>query len=142
MRTIFADSGYWIAFLHTGDRLHERARAVAADLGSTRIVTTQMVLTEVFGHLSRLGSRQRGLAVSLVQDLEARASVEIVPQTDEQFRAAVERYAARGDQRWSLTDCASFLIMEDRGIREALAFDRDFEQAGFAALLRDRSAGR
>ena len=27
--------------------------------------------------------------------------------------------------------------MEERGIGEALAHDRDFEQAGFSALLRD-----
>ena len=27
--------------------------------------------------------------------------------------------------------------MEERGITEALAYDRDFEQAGFVALLRD-----
>ena len=136
MRTIFADSGYWIAFLHTRDRLHERARAMAAGLSTVRIVTTQMVLVEVLGHLARLGSDQRELAVWLVRDLEAAGNVEIVPQTDEQFEAAVERYAARADQRWSLTDCASFLVMEDRGISEALAYDRDFEQAGFAALLR------
>ncbi len=38
-----------------------------------------------------------------------------------------------------LTDCASFLVMEKRGIAEALAYDRDFEQAGFVALLRDAS---
>ena len=40
------------------------------------------------------------------------------------------------DQRWSLTDCSSFLLMEQRGISEALAYDRDFEQAGFIPLLR------
>ncbi|MXW23100.1 MAG: nucleic acid-binding protein, partial [Chloroflexi bacterium] len=44
MRTLFADSGYWIALLHTGDQLHERARTLAIDLGSAKIVTTQMAL--------------------------------------------------------------------------------------------------
>ena len=39
-------------------------------------------------------------------------------------------------QTWILTDCASFLVMEERNITEALAYDRDFEQAGFTALLR------
>ena len=72
----------------------------------------------------------------MVRNLEARPDVEIVPQTEAQFRAAVERYAGRPDQTWSLTDCASFLVMEQRNITEALAYDRDFEQAGFTALLR------
>ena len=136
MRTVFADSGYWVAFLHTRDRLHSRARAVAADLGSATIVTTQMALVEVLDHLSGRGEQRRRLAVRMVRELEARPDVEVVPQTDAQFRAAVERYAARPDQTWSLTDCASFLVMEERDITEALAYDRDFEQAGFTALLR------
>ena len=59
-----------------------------------------------------------------------------MPQTAAQFRAAVERYTERPDQAWSLTDCASFIVMEERGITEALAHDRDFEQAGFTSLLR------
>ncbi len=136
MTVVFADSGYWIALLHAGDHLHQRARALAARLGSVTIVTTHMVLAEVLDHFASWGGRRRARAVQLVRDLENNPTVEIVPQSDAQFRAAVERYAARPDQRWSLTDCASFLLMEERGIGEALAYDRDFEQAGFAALLR------
>ena len=136
MRTLFADSGYWIALLYPRDQVHERANAVAAGLGTVEIVTTQMVLAEAFNHLSRQGERFRNLAVQMFRDLESKPNVEIVHQTDAQFRAAVERYAARSDQRWSLTDCASFLVMEGRGITEALAYDRDFQQAGFVALLR------
>ena len=73
----------------------------------------------------------------MVHELETDPSVEIVPQTDAQFRAALARYAARSDQTWSLTDCASFLVMEERNITDALAHDRDFQQAGFRALLRE-----
>ncbi len=51
------------------------------------------------------------------------------------FRQAMERYRARGDKTWSLTDCTSFLIMEEKGIAEALSADDDFVQAGFRALL-------
>ena len=136
MRTLFADSGHWIALLHPRDQTHERAKAVAARLGPVAIVTTQMALVEALNHLSGGGERIRNLAVQMFRGLQDNADVEIVPQTDEQFKAAVERYAARNDQRWSLTDCASFLVMEERNISEALAYDRDFEQAGFIALLR------
>ena len=37
---------------------------------------------------------------------------------------------------WSLTDCTSFVIMEQMEISEALTPDRHFEQAGFVALYR------
>jgi predicted nucleic acid-binding protein len=42
----------------------------------------------------------------------------------------------RPDKRYSLTDCISFVFMEQRAIREAPAFNRHFEQAGFAAMPR------
>ena len=35
-----------------------------------------------------------------------------------------------------LTDCISFVVMQERGIAEALTGDHHFEQAGFAALLK------
>ena len=136
MNVVFADAGYFIANLDNRDPLHERARTVAAGLGLFSTVTTQMVIAEVLNYVSRGGDYLRSLAVQLVRNLEARPDVEIVPQTEAQFRAAVERYAARPDQTWSLTDCASFLVMEQRNITEALAYDRDFEQAGVAAPLR------
>ena len=136
MTTVFADSGHWIALLHPRDQMHEQAKAVVAGLGSVAIVTTQMALAEVLNHLSREGERLRTLAVQMVQALEDNPAVEIIPQTDAQFRAALQRYASRSDQRWSLTDCASFLVMEQRNLTQALAYDRDFEQAGFVALLR------
>ena len=45
-RTIFADSGYWIAIMYSGDQLHGRAMQMASSLASAQIVTTQMVLPE------------------------------------------------------------------------------------------------
>ena len=78
--------------------------------------------------------------MGLAQGLERDTDVVVVPQADAQFTAALERYASQADQTWGLTDCASFLVMEERTITEALAYDRDFEQAGFTALLREGRA--
>jgi predicted nucleic acid-binding protein len=41
----------------------------------------------------------------------------------------------RQDKDWSLVDCASFIIMQRRGITETLTTDHHFEQAGFRLLL-------
>jgi predicted nucleic acid-binding protein len=57
--------------------------------------------------------------------------------TSSAFRWALERYRSRVDKTWGLTDCMSFLIMEQKGITEALSGDRDFQQAGFEVLLID-----
>ena len=136
MAAVFADAGYWIALWYPRDALHLKAVSVARGLGSSAVVTTQMVLVEALDSMAGMGEFQRGFAVQMVHELQDNPDVEIVPQTDSQFRAAIQRYAARSDQRWSLTDCASFLVMEERALTEALAYDRDFEQAGFVALLR------
>ena len=134
---MFADTGYWVAIQNTDDQLHDVAQRVTDGLGQRRIVTTQMVLVEFLNYMSRGGEDGRTLAVRTVRGLEDSPNVEIVEQTGVQYSAALERYASRSNQRWSVTDCASFLLMEERGITEALAYDRDFEQAGFIALLRD-----
>ena len=136
MSDVFADTGYWVALEDPRDRLHEKAIALTRALGPRRIVTTQMVLVETLNLFGSRGERQRSLASGVVERAERSDNVEVIAQTDAQFRAAVERYASRPDQTWSLTDCASFLVMEERAISEALAHDRDFEQAGFVALLR------
>ena len=137
MREVFADAGYWIAVTYDDDELHPIARSVTEELGSYRIVTTEMVLVELLNYASRLGPHMRKLASDLTHNVLHDANIEVVPQTSRQFREATSRYADRLDQRWGVTDCASFLLMEERGITEALAYDRDFQQAGFATLLRE-----
>ena len=102
----------------------------------SQTVTTEFVLIEVLDGFADLGEHGRDLASSPVREVQTAPDAEIVPASSSLFDAARERYAQRPDQSWSLTDCARFLVMEERGISDALAYDRDFEQAGFVALLR------
>ena len=136
MRTVFADTGYWVALRDPGDGLHRKAEEVTRQLAPLQTVTTEMVLGEFLTCMSRRGEHHRTGAAQLVKDLASNPDVEVVPQTSAQFEAAVGRCASRPDQQWSLVDCASFVLMEHRDIREALAHDRDFQQAGFVALLK------
>jgi len=137
MRRVFADTAYWIALLNRRDRLHARAVECCADFNSGVIVSTEMVLTEVLNHFSLGPSEFRQAAVALVGRLDASPSHEIIPMTSGQFRNALDLYRQRPDKQWSLTDCASILIMQEKGIGEALTYDNHFVQAGFAALLRN-----
>ena len=136
MSVVFADSGYWVALINPLDALRARARQVSGDLGTVQIVTSEMVLIEVLNHFSRLGPRLRATAVAVMGEIVNDPNVEVVELSSAFFNSALERYASRLDQRWSLVDCSSFVLMEDRGIRDALAHDVDFVQAGFSALLR------
>lgn len=136
MRTLFADAAYFVATLNPQDDLHDRAISIGRTLDDCLLVTTEMVLTEVLNFFAERGRAPRQLAANLVQRLRHDPNTRIVPQTSAQFEAALELYRGRHDKEWSHTDCASFRVMEQEGIAEALTYDRHFEQAGFKALLR------
>src|SRR5215510_13549428 len=123
MNAVFADAGYWIALFNPRDQLHAKALSVSTTLQGRSIVTSQMVLTEFLNHYAALGQPFRQRAVQVVRSLQDDPDIEIVPQTAAQFTAALTLYAQRPDKEWGLTDCASFLIMQERGIMEALAHD-------------------
>lgn len=135
MKRVFADACYWIALLNPKDGLHEVAKRVSRELGPCRIVTSEMVLVELLNGLGRFGNDKRKVAAEAVKRLEGNPNVEIVPQTSLQFRSAVERYASRLDKEWGATDCASFLLMEEKAMSEALTVDHHFKQAGFTILM-------
>ena len=138
MNAVFADAGYWIALFNPRDQLHTKALTISNSLQGRTIITSQMVLTEFLNHYAALGQSFRQHAVQVVRSLQDDPDVEIVPQTEAQFTAALTLYAQRPDKEWGLTDCASFLIMQEQGITEALAHDDHFYQAGFIPLLRGR----
>jgi predicted nucleic acid-binding protein len=46
--------------------------------------------------------------------------------TEDDERAAFEYFKRHDDQEYSMVDCLSFVVMEQNGIREALAVDSDF----------------
>ena len=138
MNAAFADAGYWIALLNPRDQLHTKALTISNTLQGRTILTSQMVLTDFLNHYAALGQPFRQRAVQVVRSLQDDPDVEIVPQTEARFTAALTLYAQRPDKEWGLTDCATFLIMQERGITEALAHDDHFSQAGFIPLLRDR----
>ena len=62
-------------------------------------------------------------------------AIDVVPLDEFLFDRAVQFYASRMDKEWGLTDCVSFVVMEERSIKSALAADEHFRQAGFTALL-------
>jgi len=136
MKAVFADTSYWIALLYPPDHLHAKVAAMSRDISAMRLVTSEMVLTELLNTFSNASPRMRSIVVGTVEDVRKGNPVIVFPQTTEQFTKALERYKQSVDKNWSLTDCASFQIMETERISAALTHDHHFVQAGFEALLR------
>jgi predicted nucleic acid-binding protein len=129
----FADTFYWLALLNPDDEFHASAVAVSVTLDEV-IVTTMWVLTELGDALHR--GRNRETFARFLDALGEHKDIEIVAASPGLFQRGVELFRSRPDKEWSLTDCISFVVMADKGIREALTADRHFEQAGFKALLK------
>jgi predicted nucleic acid-binding protein len=136
MERVFADTGYWIALLNPHDELHEKASAIARDYSSGQVVTNEMVLTEFLNSFCEYGPRLRQAAARVVVALRDTSQIVVLPQTSQLFEKALKRYQNMADKGWSLTDCASFVIMEEERLTAALTHDRHFAQAGFQTLLR------
>jgi hypothetical protein len=132
MSRVFADTFYFFAVLNPADEAHRRALEFAT-AHDEPIVTTAWVLTELADGLA--ATTRRGAVSRLVDRLRADPENEIVPPTEELMARGMALYDARPDKQWSLTDCISFVAMQDRQINEALTGDHHFEQAGFVALL-------
>jgi predicted nucleic acid-binding protein len=74
--------------------------------------------------------------VDFYRVLRQDTKLEVIAASTELQDRGAKLFGERPDKEWSLTDCISFVIMSERGMREALSADRDFEEAGFRALLR------
>jgi uncharacterized protein len=134
MKQIFADTSYWIGLVNPRDQIHQKVIKITQQLFSVRLVTTEMVLGELLNSFS--DSPFRRTVAGMVLKLRNDRNLRIVPQTSEQFESALRRYKQAADKSWSLTDCASFQVMEAEQIQAALTHDQHFAQAGFETLLR------
>ena len=134
MKTVFADTFYFLALLSPEDEHHERVKEYAAAFRG-EIVTTEWVLTEVANGLS--GSPHRREAARLIATLPRLPNVIVIQSHPELFQLGTRLYGDRPDKEWSLTDYISFVVMRDEEVAEALTHDRHFKQAGFTPIFAD-----
>jgi uncharacterized protein len=132
MQTYFADAWFFIALIDRRDSHHQRARRLAAELDRRPVITHDAVFTEVLAYFADEGVRSRQVAVQVVRT--ALRAYEVLASDRRLFTAGLERYAARPDKEYSLVDCMSMLIMEERGIQHVLTNDHHFTQAGFVVV--------
>jgi uncharacterized protein len=134
MTAWFMDTYYFLALRNPTDAGHAKALALTRQLGPQKLVTTTWVLTEVADALA--APLNRSGFPDLLRRLRSDPNTSIVPCEEALFQRGVDLYESRPDKEWSLTDCISFVAMQEQGLTEALTGDHHFEQAGFRALLK------
>lgn len=126
------DTSGFYCYLDADDRNYARA----ADLlnNATRRLTHNYVLAELVA-LCQARRLSRGPVVEFVAALADDAGFDVAWVDPPLHRAAVRLLQARPDKGYSLCDAVSFLLMQDRGLSDALTTDHHFEQEGFRRLL-------
>lgn len=136
MPALFVDTSGWGCLFDQRHPLHQQARILYLGRSYSRFVTTNYVLNELSALLSSPLRVPRPQIIQILTRIRESKDVEIVHITPDLDEQAWQLFKSRPDKTWSLTDCASFVVMQQRGIKEALTEDRHFEQAGFVRLLR------
>ena len=142
MRTVFVDTGAWLALLERHDSYHAQAsmhydRLAAAGVG---FLTTNYVIDETATRLRYDVGLRAALAFRASLTQLSRAGRARVIWIDERIEAEgwhiMEQYA---DLRLSLTDATSAAVARASRITEVFGFDAHFEALGFVVAPQSRN---
>lgn len=134
MRSVFVDTGAWIALTVRRDRSHSAAAAYTRRLAHARIplLTTNYILLETYTYLRYHEGHQRARQFDgILQKLRQTKRLTTAWIAEEVHEQALEIFWKFDDQAFSVTDCTSFIIARDRKIREVFGFDSHFLTMGF-----------
>jgi predicted nucleic acid-binding protein len=130
---IFLDTVFVQALLNRRDQYHSRAKALMDRVrGASDIFVTEAILVEIG---NALASINREGAVSFIKSCYSTPNVNVVLVDTFLLNKALNLYENRADKEWGLTDCISFVVMEEQNISFVLSTDIHFRQAGFTPLL-------
>ncbi len=131
---LFLDTGFVLARFNRRDQYHQAALALAKRCDAcSELWTTEAVLLEVGAAFRE--PNQRRIIGRLWEQFHSDPRCRLVSISGSLLDRAVELFCKRPDKEWSLTDCASFVLMGDEQLTESLSCDHHFVQAGFRALL-------
>jgi predicted nucleic acid-binding protein len=134
----FVDTSGWAELVDRTLLFHSLAVVAFDEVWNQggHLITTNLVLIELTALLTSPLRMPKAQQIQLIGDLQSDPSVEIV-FIDRLLEAAVwNLWRARADKEWTMVDCASFIIMQQRQLTEEITTDHHFEQAGFVRLLK------
>lgn len=133
---VFVDTGAWLALNDRRDQYHHKAVSMSKDLKNrkAKMVTSEYIFVESLTLIRyRVGYQAALLFGSKIMESKIVDFIEV----DESIRSeAWEIFQEYKDQDFSLTDCASFVIMQRLNLKKVFAFDEHFSCLGFEIIGR------
>ena len=138
MPEIFVDTAGWGHLVDPTQGYHSLAKKIYRGRRGQgyKFVTTNYILGELVALLTSPLRIPRLSVIAFIERLKVSPHVVIVHIDTTLDQQAWQLLAERPDKEWSLVDCSSFVVMQQRGTMEALTTDRNFEQAGYVRLLK------
>lgn len=132
MTRVFADTSFYLALISKRDKWHVAADTLFGQLDAM-IVTAEYILLELGALMSRGSARL--VFIEFVERVRSDPFTQVLSASPHLFEGGLGLFAARNDKEWSLTDCISFFVMQQEGMKDSLTCDQHFVQAGFRVLL-------
>jgi predicted nucleic acid-binding protein len=129
---LLADTSALLALAFRDDPNHAVAVAFARQNAQARFLVTELILAEVVTRLRARAGAER--AVVAGRSLLESRRYELLFVDADIVAAALAQMSRFGDKRLSLTDCASFTLMDRLGLTAAFSFDRDFRDCGYRTV--------
>lgn len=127
-----ADTSWWVAWAMPDDTHHQAAVRMGDNMRREQVLTTNHVIGETWTFLRKKGGHRTALGfLDEIEAFTAENRLVVHRVTQEQEVAAWDWLRKHDERPYSFVDATSFRVMRDRRLREALAFDHDFEAAGF-----------
>lgn len=138
MSKLFVDTSGWGNLVDRSQPFHSLAATLyrLARQQNHKIITTNYIMAELVALLTSPLRLTRPQVITFVESLRQSPYIEILHIDAETDTKAWQLLSSREDKNWSLVDCSSFVVMQQRNITEALTNDYHFEQAGFVRLLK------
>lgn len=129
---VFVDTSFWYALRVARDARHPQARRLLAAVADRTLVTTNLVVGELWTLLVRRADHDAAVKADRAVRQRRGLRLERVQPDDE---AAAWTWLYDHDEReYSFVDATSYVVMRRLGLSEALGFDGDFAAAGFVEL--------
>ncbi len=135
MRTVFADTYYWIALLNTNGEDYKQVIQFGQANPNIKLVTTEPVIDEVLNFFGSKGTFLRGRAFRLSERIANDRTIQLISHDADIRKSALTLYRDRLDKGYSFTDCYSMIVMQRKEIFEVLTHDKHFTQEGFTIIF-------
>ncbi len=136
MKAIFLDTHGLVALEHKRDQYYFKAHALKRELLKSGyiFIATNFILDEAYTFLRMHAGHH--IAVSFGEAIKESRVIDVKSITfeiEEEAWKLFKKY--NGGVNYSYTDCTSFAVMRQIGIKEAFTNDDHFDKAGFKKLL-------